>query len=107
MDRTRRRESDPKLIVTYYVEGDRGHLMDERAYQRKAALNVRGNAYSFPMPWEGIAAKLEQIIDGQVPWDQLPHNQHILAKTVLFNLRIGNVCYGLTLPSDRALLVSA
>ena len=93
-------------IVTYYVEGDRGHLMDERAYQRKDALSVRGNAFSFPLPWDGIATKLKQGNDGELLWDELPYNGAILAKCVLFSLRIGNVCFGLTLFSDRLLFYS-
>ena len=43
------------------------------------------------MPWDGIATKLKQVVDGQVLWDELPHSGAILAKTVLFSLRIGNV----------------
>ena len=78
-------------------------FLDERAYQRKDALNVRGNAFSFPLPWDGIAAKLKQVIDGEVLWDELPYNGAVLAKTVLFSLRIGNVIYGQTLFSDRLL----
>ena len=31
-------------IICYYVEGDRGHLLDERALQRKQPMNVRGNS---------------------------------------------------------------
>ena len=42
-------------LIAYYVEGDRGHLMDERVFQRTDPLVVRGNAYSFQMPWEKIS----------------------------------------------------
>ena len=65
--------------------------MDELAYQRKDALHVRGNAWSFPLPWDGIASKLKQVVDGEVLWDELPYSGAHLAKTVLFSLRIGNV----------------
>ena len=66
-------------------------LLDEHAFQRKDALNVRGNAWSFPLPWDGIASKLKQVVDGEVLWDELPYSGAHLAKTVLFSLRIGNV----------------
>ena len=78
---------------------------DERAYQRKDAMLVRGNAYSFPMPWDGITAKLKKVIDGEVQWDELPHSGDVLAKTVLFSLRIGNVSPGLLLVTDRFFFV--
>ena len=78
-------------IVCYYVEGDRGHLLDENVFQRQDPINVRGNAYSFAMPWEQIASKLSQVVDGKVNWEELPQNENLLSRAVLFNLRIGNV----------------
>jgi len=82
-------------IVCYYVEGDRGHLLDEQAFQRRNPINVRGNAYSFAMPWEHIANRLSQVVAGEVNWNELPQNEDLLARTVLFNLRIGNVVVSL------------
>ena len=87
-------------IVCYYVEGDRGHLLDENVFQRQNPINVRGNAYSFAMPWDQIAAKLSQVVKGEVDWDELPQNEELLSKTVLFNLRIGNVDRNCTLPAN-------
>ena len=49
-------------IVCYYVEGDRGHLLDEQAFQRRNPINVRGHAYSFAMPWEQIVKGLTQRV---------------------------------------------
>ena len=43
------------------------------------------------MPWESIASKLRDVLDGKVDWSVLPHAEEVLAKSVLFNLRIGNV----------------
>ena len=86
-------------IVCYYVEGDRGHLLDENVFQRKDAMNVRGNAYSFSMPWDAIAEKLSQVVTGDIDWSELPQNEERLARTVLFNLRIGNVDSRIVLPS--------
>ena len=86
-------------IVCYYVEGDRGHLLDENVFQRKDPINVRGNAYSFAMPWDKIAAKLSQVVTGKVDWSELPQNEELLSRTVLFNLRIGNVDSRIVLPS--------
>ena len=66
---------------------------------------VRGNAFSFPMPWDGITAKLKKVIDGEVPWEELPYSGDVLAKTVLFSLRIGNVSLEPSLASDRFFFV--
>ena len=92
-------------IVCYYVEGDRGHLLDENVFQRQNPINVRGNAYSFAMPWDQIAAKLSQVVKGEVDWDELPQNEELLSKTVLFNLRIGNVDRNCALPANIFILV--
>ena len=78
-------------LVTYYVEGDRGHLMDERVMQGMEAINVRGNAYSFHMPWHRTANELSKLIRNEIDWDTLPQDEKSLCSVVLFNLRIGNV----------------
>ena len=91
-------------IVCYYVEGDRGHLLDEKAFQRRDPINVRGNAYSFAMPWENIAEKLGQVVEGRVNWDELPQREELLCHTVLFNLQIGNV--KLPVPCRRPFLTN-
>ena len=43
------------------------------------------------MPWESIIEKLKTLLEDDNSWDSLPHDETILAKMVLFNLRIGNV----------------
>ena len=78
-------------LISYYVEGDRGHLLDERMFQRTDPLVVRGNCYSFQMPWEKIVEKLHAIMEDDDGWKTLPHDELILSRMVLFNLRIGNV----------------
>ena len=65
--------------------------MDERVFQRTDPLVVRGNAYSFQMPWEKIVEKLKTLLEDDNAWNSLPHDEDTLAKMVLFNLRIGNV----------------
>ena len=78
-------------LISYYIEGDRGHLMNEQVFQRTDPLVVRGNAYSFQMPWEKIIDGLKTLLEDDNSWKSLPHDENILAKMVLFNLRIGNV----------------
>ncbi len=43
---------------TYYVEGDRGHLLNAVQHKPNRAYAVRGNAYSFHMPWEEIGRSM-------------------------------------------------
>jgi len=65
--------------------------MDEQVLQRTDPLVVRGNAFSFQMPWEKIIDELKTLLEDDNSWKTLPHDEGILAKVVLFNLRIGNV----------------
>ena len=48
-------------LITYYVERDKGHMLNVRQHKPQRAYAVRCNAYSFHMPWEDIAAKLGAI----------------------------------------------
>ena len=77
-------------LITYYVEGDRGHLLNVEQHRPERAYAVRGNAYSFHMPWEGIAEKLGTVLEEE-DLDSLPHPPERLASIVLFSLRIGDV----------------
>ena len=74
--------------MTYYVEGDREHLLDERVFQRTDALVVRGSCYSFQMPWEKIIETLHTLLEDDNSWSALPHDENILSSMVVFNLRI-------------------
>jgi hypothetical protein len=76
-------------LITFYAEGDRGHLMDELLHQPQRAYNVRGNCFSFNMPWEGIVKQLEKVLQ-EGGGLALPHPPNVLSSMVLFSLRIGN-----------------
>ena len=64
--------------------------MDETMFQRTDAAVVRGNCYSFQMPWEHIMEGLEKVVKDK-DWRSLPHDESVLSRMVLFNLRIGDV----------------
>ena len=51
---------------------------------------VRGNVYSFHMPWDQIAQNMMQVVEKE-DVDYLPHGPETLASVVLFSLRIGDV----------------
>ena len=48
-------------LIAYYVEGNKGHMLNVRQHKPQRAYAIRGNIYSFHMPWEDIAAKLGAI----------------------------------------------
>ena len=77
-------------LITYYVEGDRGHLMNVEHHRPNRAYAVRGNVYSFYMPWEEVASKLGNVLEND-NLVVLPHTEETLASLVLFSLRIGDV----------------
>ena len=49
-------------MIVYYVEGDHGHLMNEVVKQQQARTAVRGQAFSFIMPWEEIVKSLHHRV---------------------------------------------
>jgi len=77
-------------LISFYVEGDRGHLIDAEAFQAQYPIALRGNAYSFMMPWEDIVERLGNMVADDAI-SQLPWTDDVLARVVLFKLRIGNV----------------
>ncbi len=38
-------------MIVYYIEADKGHLMNEAVQQPQHRHASRGNAFSFHMPW--------------------------------------------------------
>ena len=49
-------------MIVYYVEGDRGHLMNEVVKEQRHRTAVRGHAFSFVMPWEQIVRSIHQKV---------------------------------------------
>ena len=50
-------------LVTYYIEGDateRGHMMADPLAKPQRAWAVRGNIFSFLLPWEKVMAQLSK-----------------------------------------------
>ena len=45
-------------MLVCYVEGDRGHLLNEQIQNPTHRTRVRGVAHSFHMPWEDILTEL-------------------------------------------------
>ena len=68
-------------IMVYYMEEPFGHLMGEQASGCKARTMVRGNVFSFALPWQNVAEQCQGIIDKTVKVC-LPHGEDVLCQLV-------------------------
>ena len=50
------------LVIVYYVEGDGGHLLNEKMGQPGFRTAVRGSCQSYSMPWEEIMEDLPTCV---------------------------------------------
>ncbi|CAE7884649.1 TTC28 [Symbiodinium microadriaticum] len=88
-------------VVSFYVEADQGHLLEEQMCRARHNVAIRGNITSFEMPWQDIFAQMAEAVAR--PAEQyLPHPPDVLAKMVLFQLDVAagldvNMC----LPAAR------
>ena len=75
-------------LVTYYVEGnesERHHMMETAVGKPERAWAIRGNLFSFLLPWEEIMAQLfKKIEDGDL--SEWPLNRYAAAKVVTVRL---------------------
>ena len=69
-------------MVSFYLEQDRGHVMDVDMHRADHRIAVRGNVSSFSMPWEEILATLTQKNAGHKHWGTLPHSKDTLRSLV-------------------------
>ena len=77
-------------MMCFYIEGDRGHLLEETMYKSSFMSVVRGNVFSYHMPWEKIIDSLNRSTsDNKLAL--LPHEPEHLAHMVQLHLKIGNV----------------
>ena len=77
-------------MVCFYIDGDRGHLMEETMFSPQHRVTVRGNVFSFHMDWEKIMESLARSTsDPELAI--LPHDPEHLAHMVRLHLRVGSV----------------
>ena len=77
-------------MMCFYIEGDRGHLLDETMFESSFMTVVRGNVFSYHMPWEKIMKFLERTTSDE-KLALLPHDPEHLAHMVQLHMKIGNV----------------
>ena len=76
-------------MICFYMEEDRGHLMREEQFAAKYRIGVRGNIFSFPMPWVDIMKSLLQASEEKAL--TVPHPPEILAHMVRLHLKIDSL----------------
>ena len=77
-------------MMVYYVEGDGGHLMNERLGEQLFRTAVRGSASTFHMPWEEILKNLQSnCLDKELA--QLPRPEERLKYLLRVHVKLGGV----------------
>ena len=75
-------------MMCYYVEGDRGHLMNEEVGQQKFRTMVRGSCCSFQMPWNDILRELQRnCLEG--PLTEIPRPEETLKYVLKVHVNVG------------------
>ena len=74
-------------VVCFYLEQDRGHLLEEDIHKAEHRVAIRGNVSSFSMPWEDIMATLDPTHQGHRTWESLPHSPATLQALVKITVK--------------------
>ena len=77
-------------MMCFYIEGDQGHLLEETMFQSSFMSVVRGNVFSYHMPWEKIIDSLNRTTSDK-KLALLPHDPEHLAHMVQLHLKIGTI----------------
>jgi len=78
-------------LICFYMEEDCGHLMNEVQHAPQYKTAVRGNIFSFPMPWVEIMKSLLLAKEPRKSGDPLvPHPPQILAHMVRLHLKLNS-----------------
>ena len=72
-------------MMCFYIEGDQGHLLEETMFESSFMSVVRGNVFSYHMPWEKIMTFLERNTSDDLKLALLPHDPEHLAHMVLLS----------------------
>ena len=75
-------------MMVCYVEGDRGHLLNEEVDKQQYRTRVRGTAHSFHMPWEEIMEELRKQCLEKSIMEPLPRKPECLKYVLRVHLRV-------------------
>lgn len=74
-------------VISYYVEADRGHLLEENLHRAEHRTAIRGNVSSFSIPWEEVLAAFAPQAYTRTPWTTLPHPPDVMRATVKITVK--------------------
>ena len=74
-------------VINYYLEADRGNLIEEHVHRPQHRTAIRGNVSSFSIPWEEVLAALAPETRQNTSWERLPHPPHVLQAIVKVNIK--------------------
>ena len=74
-------------VINYYLEADRGNLIEEHLHRPEHRTAIRGNVSSFSIPWEEVLAALTPETRRNTSWERLPHPPHVLQAIVKVNVK--------------------
>ena len=74
-------------VINYYLEADRGNLIEEHLHRPEHRTAIRGNVSSFSIPWEEVLAALAPETRQNASWEKLPHPPHVLQAIVKVNVK--------------------
>ena len=74
-------------VINYYLEADRGNLIEDHLHRPEHRTAIRGNVSSFSIPWEEVLAALAPETRRNTSWEKLPHPPHVLQAIVKVNVK--------------------
>ncbi|CAL1144306.1 unnamed protein product, partial [Cladocopium goreaui] len=74
-------------VINYYLEADRGNLIEEHLHRPEHRTAIRGNVSSFSIPWEEVLAALAPDTQRATTWEKLPHPPQVLQAIVKINVK--------------------
>ena len=74
-------------VINYYVEADRGNLIEEHLHRPEHRTAIRGNVSSFSIPWEEVLTALAPDTQRATTWEKLPHPPQVLQAIVKINVK--------------------
>ena len=74
-------------MIVYYVEGNEGHVMNEITGELQWRTAVRGQCFSFVMPWSQMLREYKNRM-GSDDWAQLPRGQDCLQYMFRLHLQV-------------------
>ena len=75
------------VMMSFYVEEDKGHLLGEKLFAQTARACFRGNIVSYHMPWEYIYETLLTVVSDD-ELRTLPHDEEVLSHLVRFQVKV-------------------